>query len=53
MPPGLVGPEARAAIDSIVLSPAEIEQRFERAMSGLHSRPAARRKRTTHRQASR
>jgi AcrR family transcriptional regulator len=52
MPPGLVGPEARAAIDSIVLSPAEIEQRFERAMSGLHSRPAARRKRTTHRQAS-
>jgi AcrR family transcriptional regulator len=51
MPDGLVDTEVRAAIDRIVLSPAEIEQRFERAIGGLHRRPAARVKRAAHRQA--
>jgi len=51
MPDGLVGTEVRAAIDRIVLSPAEIEQRFERAIGGLHPRPGARGKRATRRQA--
>ena len=51
MPDGLVSADVRAAIDRIVLAPAEIEQRFERAIGGLRPRPAGRGRRPRHKQA--
>ena len=50
MPDGLVSAEVSAAIDRIVLAPAEIEQRFARAIGGL--RPTRRGGRNSGRQAN-
>ena len=49
MPEGLVSGEIRAAIDRMVLAPAEVELRFERALDGLRRPPARRSTRDRHR----
>jgi AcrR family transcriptional regulator len=49
MPEGLVRAEVRAAIDRIVLAPAETGHRFERAIGGLRPQPSRRgRRRQAH-----